>query len=201
MIAFVEGEIVASGTDWLVLRTGPIGVRILMPASSIRELPATGVVRLETSLQVREDSLTLYGFTSTADREVFETLLSVSGVGPKLALTALSVLSGSALQSAVISQDIAALQRIPGIGKKTAQRMIIDLASKFSSSPIENTNSQTGSEAASGMSMEVVQALEQLGYQRVQAETAVREVNGENLDRASLLKAALAWLATGVATR
>lgn len=202
MIAFLEGEIAASGMDYLVIQTGSVGVKVFTPATTVAKLRAdTGRVRLETSLQVREDSLTLYGFAAAADREVFETLLSVSGVGPRLALAALSQLSGVQLQLAVANQDVAALQAIPGVGKKTAQRMILELASKLPSTVDLPAGGETSQPVVGGFESEVLLALEQLGWPRSQAEEAVNAVRGSHSDSGSLLKAALAWLSTSLPSR
>lgn len=205
MIAFVEGQVASASDDALVVRTGPVALRVFVPAPLARnwreariEGDPSGAIHLETSFQVREDSLTLYGFASEADREAFEVLLSVSGVGPKLALAALSAMSGAELRAAVASEDVAALQRIGGVGKKTAQRMILELASKLP--PAVGATSGEGPRGpVVGFEAEVIQALEQLGWAKAQAVQAVEQARaGQPADAPALLKSALAWLSSSV---
>lgn len=128
MIAFLKGTLSAKTTTTAFVEVGGIGYAVGMSQASLSKLPEAGTpVEVHTYLQVREDALALFGFLSLEEKALFEQLISVSGVGPKVALAALSVFSPRALVSAISSQDVAAVQKIPGVGKKTASRIILEL--------------------------------------------------------------------------
>jgi Holliday junction DNA helicase RuvA len=133
MIEYVQGRIEERGPDWVVLDVRGVGLRVNIPAGTSEALPATGEqVRLWTHLYVREDIRALYGFADPATRALFVQLLSVSGVGPRMALATLSMLSAERLYQAIESGDEVTLARIPGVGKRTAQRMTLELRGKLS---------------------------------------------------------------------
>lgn len=132
MISFLEGEIADKGAGRVVLSVGGVGYDVLVPASTISKLPAVGTpARLLTRLHVRDDALTLFGFATSDERTLFDLLVTVTGVGPKLALSFLSVLSADAIRRAVTAGDVAALTVVPGVGKKMAQRVVLDLRDKL----------------------------------------------------------------------
>jgi Holliday junction DNA helicase RuvA len=132
LIDFVRGQLVERGADWAVIAAGPFGVRVLVPGGTASALPQPGnEVMLFTYLQVREDALTLYGFATREERSLFTQLLTVSGVGPRLALDALSAGPADRLAGIIAAGDVDALARIRGIGKKTAQRIVLDLKGKL----------------------------------------------------------------------
>lgn len=132
VIDFVRGTLVEHGAEYAVVAAGPFGVRVLVPGSTAAALPQPGnEVLLFTHLQVREDALTLYGFATTEERALFTQLLTVSGVGPKLALDTLSAASVGRLHSIIAAGDVKALSAIKGIGTKTAQRIVLDLKGKL----------------------------------------------------------------------
>lgn len=132
MIEFVEGILVEKHPTHLVVQCGGFGLRLLSPLSTYDALPGTGQhVKICAHLAVREDDLTLYGFANQEAREMFERLLLVSGVGPKLALTALSGMTLRELRVAIVDGDIKRLSSISGIGKKTAERIVVELRDKF----------------------------------------------------------------------
>jgi Holliday junction DNA helicase RuvA len=132
VISFLEGKVAHKGASGVVLDVGGVGYDVLAPASTIAKLPAVGVrARVFTRMVVRDDSMTLYGFASTGERELFDLLVTVTGVGPKVALSFLSVLSSDALRLAVASGDVDALTVVPGVGKKVAQRVVLDLKDKL----------------------------------------------------------------------
>ena len=157
LVTAVSGTLEAIGLDWLDIRLGGITVRVRIPTSMIEKLGNIGdEVRLLTSLQVREDSLTLYGFLTEDERLSFELLLGVNGVGPKVALNVMSSLSPEALIFAVESGDNSAFGQVSGVGKKTASRIVLELRGKLRqdwSVSVENSKDQ-----------EAIQALVALGY-------------------------------------
>lgn len=132
MIAFLTGRVAGKGASSALLDVGGVGYRLLMSTRSLSSLPAEGdTVTIHTYLHVREDELTLYGFENDDERSLFETLIGVSGVGPKLALAVLSALRPDALRAAVAADDVAVLSSVPGVGKKTAQRVALELKDKL----------------------------------------------------------------------
>ena len=132
MIAFLEGEVAHKAGTGVVLDVNGVGYQVLVPASTVAKLPPVGKrARIHTRMVVRDDSMTLFGFATTDERELFDLLITVTGVGPKVALSFLSVLSPDTLRRAVASGDLAALTVVPGVGKKVAQRVVLDLKDKL----------------------------------------------------------------------
>ncbi len=132
MIAFLEGRVAEKGAGRAILDVGGVGYEVLAPASTLAKLPAVGrTTRLLTRLHVREDQMTLYGFATADERALFDLLVTVSGVGPKVALSFLSVLSPEAIRRAVAAGDLAALMVVPGVGRKVAQRVVVELKEKL----------------------------------------------------------------------
>lgn len=189
MIAFITGKLAAKSPTWAVVETAGVGFHVFIPVSSFNALgPAGSDVRLLTHLHVREDALHLYGFATEAERRLFLLLISVSGVGPKLAQGILSGISVEEFEAAVRAQDAAALVKVPGVGRKTADRLVLELRDKIGDAPAAGPAG-----AASPVEEEAVLALVSLGYKRVQAQEAVRKALKTNRS-ASLeeaLKAAL----------
>lgn len=130
MIAHLSGRVTAVGPTWVVLDVGGFGVKALCPPATAAAVHLDQPATLHTSLVVREDSLTLYGFAEVAERDCFELVQAVSGVGPKVAQAIISVLSPDALRAAVVTEDLLTLCRVPGIGRKGAQRLVIELKDK-----------------------------------------------------------------------
>lgn len=132
MISFLEGEVAEKAGGRAVVSVGGVGYEVLVPASTAGKLPPVGrKVRLFTRMQVRDDAMVLFGFSSQDERSLFDLLVTVTGVGPKVALSFLSVHSPHALRRAVASGDVAALTIVPGVGKKVAQRVVLDLKDKL----------------------------------------------------------------------
>jgi len=132
MIAFIRGKLEYADQESVIIDVQGVGYRIFVPAAVLQGLPAIGSeLKLYTYQYVKEDVLALYGFTSLADKEVFLKLLSIAGIGPKLALTIVSCIPGGDLGRIVMHEDEAALTRIPGIGKKTAKRILLELKDKM----------------------------------------------------------------------
>ena len=132
MISFLDGEITEKAGGRIVVSVQGVGYDVLVPASTIAKLPGVGrTARVLTRMVVRDDGMTLYGFSSVDERELFDLLVTVTGVGPKVALSFLSALTPDALRRAVASGDVAALTVVPGVGKKVAQRVVLDLKDKL----------------------------------------------------------------------
>jgi Holliday junction DNA helicase RuvA len=132
VIAFLEGEVSYKAGTRVVLDVHGVGYEVLVPASTLTQLPPVGGrTRVHTRMHVRDDAMTLFGFATADERELFDLLVTVTGVGPKVALSFLSVLSPDALRRAVASGDIAALTVVPGVGRKVAQRVVLDLKDKL----------------------------------------------------------------------
>jgi Holliday junction DNA helicase RuvA len=132
VIAFLEGEVAHKAGARVVLDVGGVGYEVLVPATTLAKLPQVGRrARIHTRMHVRDDAMTLFGFATAEERELFDLLVTVTGVGPKVALSFLSVLSPDALRRAVASGDVAALTVVPGVGRKVAQRVVLDLKDKL----------------------------------------------------------------------
>lgn len=193
MIALLAGTLAVKEADRVVVRTpGGVGYECFVPTRTLADLPNPGQpVELHTSLVVREDGQTLYGFTSAEERRVFQRLLSASGIGPRLALAMLSLYPSERLVRGIRDRDIAALVAVPGVGKKTAERLALELADK--------TADLVAEEAAPVLPASAVatKALVGLGYSAQAADDAVRRALAEHGGReaADLIKAALAFLA------
>lgn len=171
MIGRIEGRLAAIRGDRAVVDVGGVGYEVSMSARTVADLPPLGSeLVLATHLQVREDGMTLYGFPTDAERDLFRLLLGASGVGPKVALAMLSVFSVDDLRKVVASEDVESLCRVPGIGKRTAQKIMLDLKPKFAAE--EATILEGGSTAA-----QVRQALENLGYGPAEIRQAVAAVD------------------------
>lgn len=197
MIAYVKGEIAGFSEDSVIVEVGGIGMNIHISSREAQKLPPAGsTVKLHTYMLVREDAFLLYGFLSKRDLELFQKCLTVSGIGPKGALAILSVMDADALKYAILSKDAKAIAKAPGIGAKTAERLILDLKDKvsFDDTMIDREAVQgTGIlPSAKGAAKEAVEALVALGYGQAESLRAVSQIpDAENMDSGVLLKAAL----------
>lgn len=194
MISSVRGRVETVGLDHAVIETGGIGFAVLASPRTLADLRVGSESRVSTTLVVREDSLTLYGFADDDEREVFGVLQTVTGVGPRLALAVLAVLTPEDLRRAIASEDLGALQRVPGIGKKVASRLVLELAGKLGA-PAADGEASAPESGGGAVDEEVVAALVQLGWNAREAADAVAAVGGSN--RAETLRAALQYLAVG----
>ena len=177
MIATLRGEITQIEENALVLEVGGVGLRVFVPAT-LRTRSKTGeALLLYTHLVVREDALTLYGFESQGDRELFTILLGVDGVGPKVALSVLSSMSLDAVQRAVFADEADLLSRVPGVGKKTAQKMALHLKDKLKpTDPLAKVATMSDTDG------EVLAALIALGYSVIEAQTAIQSIPRDTPD-------------------
>jgi Holliday junction DNA helicase RuvA len=194
MIALVAGTLVAREGDTLVVLTdGGVGYEITVPLGAMERLPLTGArVTLHTELVVREDGWALYGFDRPTDRVVFQRLLGASGFGPRLALALLSSLGAERTVQAVRRNDLAALSSVSGIGRKKAERLVLELRDRFE----EVAASVPVAAAVTGPGEDAVQALVTLGYAPAQADGVVRELlAGGTVETAALVRNALQRLA------
>ena len=192
MIAQVIGRIAAKSASSCVIEAGGIGFRLSMATGALAHLPAVGdEVTVFTYLHVREDELSLFGFESPEEQELFEKLITVSGIGPKVALSALSALSPSALVRAITSEDDALIATVPGVGKKTAQRMIIELKDRVGAGSPGARNAPGTSAAA-----EATDALASMGFSPAEVSVALSGYEGAD-DAKVLLQYALRRLGGG----
>ncbi len=202
MIAYVKGELAEITAQTAVVDCGGVGYEIFMPASMLSGLPAVGSkVKIHTHFHVREDAMNLYGFLTKEDLRIFTMLIAVNGIGPKGALGILSVITPDELRLAVLSDDVKAICKAPGIGAKTAQKMIIELRDKlkledvFKSTESEDDGWMAGQVEAAGtedITKEAIMALTALGYTASEATKAVRQVAlTDGMSVEELLKAAL----------
>lgn len=194
MIASVEGPVLVVAGDSAVLAVGGVGLRVHCTGATLAGLRPGVIARLATSLVVREDSLTLFGFGDDDERELFETLQSATGVGPRLAQAALAVLRPDELRRAVATEDLTTLCRVPGIGRKGAQRIVVELKDRIGAVAAGPAASiETPSEVAG----QVIQALQSLGWGPREAEPAAAAAvaaAGPQADVATVLKVALRGL-------
>lgn len=177
MIARLQGQLLEVTPPSLVIDVSGVGYQVDVPLSVFDHLPALGEsVTLLTEMIIRDDAHTLYGFQSAADRQLFRDLLKVSGVGPRLALGVLSGVSGPDFALMIDSKDSQALTRLPGIGKKTAERLIVEMQGRINSG---DSDGATPSLAAIDASQEARQALTSLGYSQAESLKMVRQAQGE----------------------
>jgi Holliday junction DNA helicase RuvA len=197
MIDRVRGQVVAVGADHLSVDLGPVAVRVLVPPQVSAETRVGSDVALHTALVVREDGWTLYGFIDAEDCEIFEQVQTVSGIGPRIALALVSVLGPEDLRRAIESDDLATLTKVPGIGKKGAQRIVLELKDRLGP-PARSERSATNRRDESWR-VAVAAGLTSLGWNSREADAAVDQLAGrladvtdaDNPDVGVLLKAAL----------
>ena len=198
MIAYLDGKPVSSGDKWVVLDVGGIGYRVFVPQQEIREIArAEGKIKLHTYMAVREDAITLYGFLRPSELELFTVLIGVSGIGPQIALNILSQVTLEDFVLAILDSDEKKLTRIPGIGPKSAKRLILELRDKMKKvqAAMALSREGTGDQPA----RDATSALVSLGFAEEASYRAVRSA-GANLTTPSvqaLIKAALAILKEG----
>jgi Holliday junction DNA helicase RuvA len=193
VIGFVEGIIEYIDVDKIVVNNNGVGYNVFMPASQIDTLNVDETVRVFTYLNVREDAMQLFGFLTRDDLEVFKLLITVNGIGPKGGLAVLSTITTDDLRVAVISEDAKAISKAPGIGAKTAQKVIIELKDKLNLEDVLEPKLDANFQVNDNNSMsEAVMALVALGYSQADAYRAVKSIdNIEELDVENVIKMAL----------
>jgi holliday junction DNA helicase RuvA len=191
MIGFLKGTLVARHPPQLVVEVGGVGYEVEAPMSTFYELPDTGQpVHLLTHLLVREDAHVLFGFASEAERQLFRSLIKVSGVGARIALAILSGISVESFARCVQSEDVAALTRIPGIGRKTAERLIVEMRDRLEQAGSALAQSMPTAESISPAD-EAFGALVALGYRGTEAQRLLQLVEGKAHSTEDLIRAAL----------
>ena len=181
MISFIEGVLEYLDDTYIIINNNGIGYRINVPASVIKKSPIVGdKLKIHTYLNVREDALTLYGFLTTEELELYKKLILVNGIGPKCALAMLSTYNSTDLIIAIGTEDLKSLCEIPGIGKKTAQRLVLDLKDKFDISSISNTQISDLSVCTNNIVSEAIEALITLGYSKNDAQTVISKITEYN---------------------
>lgn len=199
MIGYIKGTLEEADEQYIIVDNHGVGYRIAVPGAAFSgALPIGQEVKIYTYLYVKEDAMQLYGFLTRDDLKVFKLLIGVNGIGPKAGLGILSALSADELRFAVLADDAASISKAPGIGKKTAQKLILELKDKLSLEDAfeQKLANQSAADPVSGDGKdaisEAVQALSALGYSATDALRAVKRVEGtENMDVEAILKAAL----------
>jgi Holliday junction DNA helicase RuvA len=194
MIAHLRGRLLTKHPNQAIIETGGLGYDVTISVPTFLDLPAVGSeVALHIHTHVREDLIALYGFLRPAEKNLFEKLITVSGIGPKLAITILSGMAADEMVGAIRGNDVARLTRIPGIGKKTAERMVLELRDKL---PGGTAGEVIAVPAMSAVEEDVLSALMNLGYQRATAERALTSVakNGKGGSFEAMFREALSAL-------
>ncbi|MGW0182874.1 Holliday junction branch migration protein RuvA [Nocardia sp. NPDC003345] len=196
MIASIRGEVIELALDHAVIETAGVGYQLNATPATLARLTRGDEARLHTALIVREDSMTLYGFADTETRDLFGLLQTVSGVGPRLAMAVLAVLEPETLRKALAAGDLAALTRVPGIGKRGAERLVVELRDKVNLVPAPDTPGTAPVPVRTPVREQVLEALTGLGFPLKQAEPAVDAVLAEQPDagNSTALRAALGML-------
>ena len=202
MISFLDGKLVSALPTQATVDVNGVGYEVFIPLSSYDKLPAVGQpIRILTHLAVREDAHVLYGFMTAPERDLFRLLVNnVSGIGPKLALAVLSGISVKNFKAAVVNSDITSLSKISGLGKKTAERIVLELKDKLGvAAAWEAASTMHAPTPEQEQANEAVLALIALGYKQIDAHKAVRELqeNGEANAAEDLVKLALKRMASG----
>lgn len=187
MIAYLRGLLLEKHPNQAIVDVGGVGYDVVIPVSTFSSLPEQGAeVKLRVHTAVREDAISLFGFLTTEEKALFEKLISVSGIGPKLAITVLSGVAVGDLVMSIRSGEVARLVRIPGIGKKTAERLVLELRDKLEGiGPAQAPAASTAAPAVvlGDVEQDVLSALLNLGCQRAAAEAAVRKAKAEGVGR------------------
>jgi len=171
MIVHIQGEVVSAGQDRLTLQMGGFGVQIYVPVSLAKQVQPGEMIFLHTNLVIREDSWTLYGFENEIERDFFILLLGVNGVGPRLALAVLSTLSVDVIRKAVLAEQADIFSRVPGVGKKTGQKIVLYLQGK-----VGEAGEMRETIGLLDIDTEVLEALTGLGYSVIEAQTAIQSI-------------------------
>ena len=190
MIASLEGKLESLGGDWAVVSVGGIGIQVFMPTPTLSGLGSIGGnVKLYTHLHLREDNITLYGFASSGELELFKTLINVSGLGPRMALVMLSAMDTEQLVMAIASGNAELLTGIPGIGRKMASRLVLELKDKIGAGLISAPMAELAQETT-----DVLAALTTLGYSASEATRALASLpRGQELNLEDKVRLALAY--------
>lgn len=203
MISYIKGILEYACDEFIIIESNNIGYEIKIPMSAIENLPSIGeMIKIHTYLYVREDAMMLYGFTTRDDLEVFKKLITVNGIGPKGALGVLSTITPDELRFAIIADDVKTISKAPGIGKKTAQKLILELKDKLKLKDYEEgisseINSETHNLVGSNIKNDAIAALVALGYSSTDAIKAIRTIDVTEITTVEdIIKGALKKLAS-----
>lgn len=193
MFSYIKGKLVSKLVNYIIVEVGGIGFKIFMSTSSISKLNENEEVKIHTYMQVKEDDISLYGFITSEELRMFELLISVSGIGAKSAITMLSSITPSSFALAIISNDIKSLTKIPGIGNKTAQRIVLELKDKLKTEEsISNDNEEIiFAIKDDNKSSEAVQALKVLGYTNSEIEKVLEKIDTNSMTVEDIIRTAL----------
>ncbi len=189
MISSISGTVKSSSISSIVVEVGGVGILVQLPVRVAAQMQVGKLVNLHTYLIVREDALTLYGFADLVDRDFFELLLSVTGIGPKVAQSILAASEASVIANAIVSSNLKSLEAVPGLGKKGAQRLVLELKDKAANFAGGNVSAKLS------ITNQVENALQGLGYSSKEASAMISQIAGsekiENFNAAEILKLAL----------
>ena len=198
MISYLVGQLVEKSTPWLVIEVNGVGYDVQASLNTFTDLPELGAeIKLLTHFVVREDAQLLYGFANGSERQLFRTLIKVNGVGAKLALAILSGMDGAAFSNCIIAADVASLTRLPGVGKKTAERLIVEMKDRLQEWHVDTPTEKLGasddvSPSQSVMLAEAETALISLGYKPIEASKSLAKLDFSLIDSSeSAIRAAL----------
>ena len=195
MIAYLKGIIDIKRQDYVVIDVHGVGSRIFMPEGAIQNLEVDSEAKIYTFMRVREDDVSLYGFLNVEELAMFELLISVGGIGAKSAVGILSNIAPSKFALAVITDDVTTLKKLPGIGAKTAQRIILELKDKIKTQEAtEQENEIKQKTEVSDSAKDAIEALQVLGYTRREVEEAISKIGESNLTTEEIIKQGLKYL-------
>ena len=198
MFSYIKGTIEAKTQNYIILETGGIGYKIFMSDTAINKLGEIGqIVKVHTYVKVREDDISIYGFNTNEELRMFELLLSVSGIGAKSAIAILSNISPSSFALAVITNNVGEIKKLPGIGPKTAQRIILELKDKLKTEESieeDSTLELNGAIKEDNKVQEATSALQVLGYSQKEIEKAMQNVDKDNLSVEDIIRKGLYFL-------
>lgn len=193
MISYLKGKLKYVSQETLILEVNNVGYQIFISAFTLSHLPEEGnTIEIYTHMNVREDNISLFGFLTIEELNCFNMLINVSGIGPKVALGILSTIRPKDINKAIITEDINTLTTVPGIGRKTAQRIILDLKDKLKiKSVLDYNDTEIYSETEAPTKQEAIEALMSLGYSQLDSASSVKSVYNENLKLEDIIKLAL----------
>lgn len=195
MIAYLKGIIDIKRQDYVVIDVHGVGYKIFMPEGAIQNLEVDSEAKIYTFMRVREDDVSLYGFLNVEELAMFELLISVGGIGAKSAVGILSNIAPSKFALAVITDDVTTLKKLPGIGAKTAQRIILELKDKIKTQEAtEQENEIIQKTEVSDSAKDAIEALQVLGYTRREVEEAISKIGDSNLTTEEIIKQGLKYL-------
>lgn len=187
MIAYLNGSIASKNSNSAIIEVHGIGYELAMSTKSLASLPAINkTVQVWVYMHVKDDAITLYGFNTLKEKELFQCLISVSGIGPKIALAALSSFSAEELTHAISTADLKEISKIPGVGKKSAQRIILELQGTLKTEYTQDINTTTNNEI-----QDAIAALESMGFSSEEISRATRDINCEQSNASAIIKASL----------